>query len=1582
MTADAGYHFHPAVQQWFERVFDGPTEPQRRGWAPIQAGRHTLIAAPTGSGKTLAAFLAAIDDLVRQAVAGELEEGVQVVYVSPLKALSNDIQKNLQVPLEGIGRELLELGHEDVAIRTQVRTGDTSPSERAAMVKHPPHVLVTTPESLYLLLTSDGGRRMLGTAHTLIVDEIHAIADDKRGSHLSLTMERLEALIEARGGGRRLQRIGLSATQRPIELVARYLVGQGNLDAGATADCDIVDGGHRRAMDIAIEMPRSPLEAVMSNEVWAEVYDRLADLVREHRTTLIFVNTRRLAERAAKHLAERLDEPEGFEGAVGAPPPTGHSKSKSAALVTSHHGSLSREQRLEAEQALKSGELRALVATASLELGIDIGAVDLVVQIGSPRSIATLLQRVGRSGHSIDGLPKGRIFPSTRDDLVECVAALDAARRGELDRLIIPEQPLDILAQQIVAWVASLGDEPIDETELYERVVRAYPYRDLKRERFDEVVEMLAQGFSTRRGRRGAYLHLDAVNGRIRARRGARLTALTCGGAIPDTFEFKVIQEPAGIVVGSLDEDFSIESMPGDIVQLGNTSWRILRIETGTVRVEDAHGLPPTLPFWLGEAPGRTKELSQAVSRLRSEIDERLGVAVDDLEPAIGWLVDEVGVDSVAATATVEYLAAGRRSLGVMPTRKSIVIERFFDEAGDMHMVVHSPFGTPVNRAWGLSLRKVFCRTFNFELQAAATDDALILSLGPTHSFPLDDVFNYLKPGSVRDKLVQAFLDAPMFPVRWRWNASRALAVKRWVGGKWLAPQLQRMDAEDLLAVVFPDQLACLENIAGDREIPDHPLVAQTIEDCLREAMDFDEFEEVLTEIAAGNKRLVALDVREPSPLAHEIIGARPYAFLDDAPLEERRTQAIRTRRWTDPQSADDLSALDPEAIERVRQEAWPLSSFAPDADSGAIFRETADDLHDALLLHGFLTAAEVASASPSRDGLLSELAEASRATCVRLGSGAPILCVAAERLPELEAVASFVPPTTSGSAASAKKNRLVQENGLRVEIPTRCDREWEPAVALVELLRGRLQALGPVTAAEVASSLGVPTGKVDAALLALESEGFVFRGQFSRAPAAPQSQPALDKGETSRAQSLPVQWCERRLLARIHRYTLNRLRAEIEPVGAADLMCFLLRWQRLDRRDRAEGPESLSALLDQLEGFESPAVAWESEILPARLMKYDPVWLDALYLSGRFTWSRRTVPRLALSDDRLSTSRMRPARSEQSDKTEESVAADASPALLAAISSDDAGHPKRRTGPVRSTPIALLRRTYTATWKSFASRTPEGRVDMELSREAAKVLDVLEAEGASFFQDLVTHSGLLQSQVEQGLAELASWGRVTADSFTGLRALLVPSSRRRPPRGGRRKGTVAVFGMENAGRWSTIPGVGSAGEANRGGTEEDVEIVARVLLLRYGVVFPRLLQRESGLPPWRDLVRIYRRLEARGDIRGGRFVAGFSGEQYALPEAIGKLRAARREHDDSSLISISAADPLNLVGVITPGDRVAALVDNRVLFRDGFPVAVRESGKVRFLAEFDPATQWKLQQALVRRTIPPQLRAYLGRPA
>ena len=1319
-------------------------------------------------------------------------------------------------------------------ITAAVRTGDTTQAERAAMLRTPPHVLVTTPESLYLLLTSDRSREMLRTVRTVIVDEIHAVIGTRRGAHLAVSLERLARVRSSGHDGRAFQRIGLSATQTPIEEVARFLT------AGDVAGCGIVDVGHRRRMDLGVELPRSTLEAVMSHEVWEEYYDRLAALVATHRTTLIFVNTRRMAERVARHLSDRIGED----------------------AVTAHHGSLSKEKRCDAESRLKAGQLKALVATASLELGIDIGHVDLVCQVGSPHRIATLLQRVGRSGHTISGTPKGRVFPTSRDDLIECAAILRSIHAGVLDAIVAHDAPLDVLAQQIVAE-ASCAE--CSEDDLFALVTRAWPYRELSRAAFDSVLQMTADGFATRRGRRAALVHRDEVNARVRGRRGARLLAQTSGGAIPEVADYRVVLDPDDTFIGTLNEDFAIESIAGDIFQLGNASWRILQVVAGDVRVADAKGAPPTIPFWLGEAPARSDELSRAVSQVRDEIDRRLDDPTTGLAAAVEWIRAETGLGEDAAHEAVSYLAEGRRALGVIPSQETLVLERFFDESGGMQLVLHAPFGSRINKAWGLALRKRFCRQFNFELQAAATEDALMLSLGPQHSFPLSDVFRYLHPETARDVLVQAFLDAPVFKTRWRWNTTIALAVPRTRGARRIAPQIQRMLADDLMAAAFPDAAACLENIPGDRRIPDHPLVAQTVRDCLEEAMDFEGLRAVLGRIHRGELRLVARDTPEPSVFAHEILNARPYAFLDDAPLEERRSHAVQSRRATDPGSAGDLGALDPEAIERVREEE------SPDP-------RDADELHDSLLTAGFLTAGELESIRPE---LVAELTGGRRACRIAFTDAAPEsrrVVVAVERLPELAAI----------------HPRLVGAASLQAPVSRR-ERSWTRAEAIVEILRGRLTLTGPVTAAALADALAVSSTDADAALLILEADGVVLRGRFSR-------------GEAE------LEWCDRALLARIHRYTLNRLRAEIEPVSPADFMRFLFRWQHVEASSRLTGLDGLRQIIASLDGYELAAGAWERAVLPARLDGYDPSMLDLICLAGEAEWGR-----------------------------------------LAGGQGQAGG--AASLGP--ATPIAISLREHAASWRRL--RTSEG--EPALGDVAQNVLSVLRSRGASFFRDLESACGLDADQLRHAIGTLVANGLATSDGFSGLRAL-VRAAHGRPARHDRQSNF--------AGRWTAVMPDGE------GVSREDaIELQARSLLRRYGIVFRRLLTRETNAAAWRELARVYRRLEARGEIRGGRFVTGMSGEQFALPDAVERLREVRRTPADGGLIAISAADPLNLAGIVTSGERIRAVGRTRIAYRNGVPLAVREGDFVKELAPIDAGIGPEVARALKGRLRQPPIPRY-----
>ncbi len=1421
--------FHPAVSAWFRATFPTVTAAQARAWPLIRQRRSTLIAAPTGSGKTLTAFLAVIDDLVHRGLEteGGLPDETLVVYISPLKALSNDIQINLQNPLAGITEQLRAMGLPPLHINTAVRTGDTPQKERTAMRKTAPHILVTTPESLYVLLGSDSGRKMLSTARTVIVDEIHAIAASKRGSHLALSLERLQALC-----AEPLTRIGLSATQKPIEAVSRYLVGRDR-------PCEIIDIGHARPRDLGIEVPPVPLSAVMANDVWELVYDRLAALAREHRTTLIFVNTRRLAERVSRHLSERLGKD----------------------AVAAHHGSLAKEFRLDAEQRLKRGELQVLIATASLELGIDIGDVDLVCQIASPRSIAGFLQRVGRSGHQVGGTPKGRLFATTRDDLIECSALLDCVRRGELDTLQIPKAPLDVLTQQIIAEV-SCQEWP--EQALLDMFRQASPYAELDEKHYQALLQMLAEGYNGSQGIRSAYLHRDAVTRTLRGRRGSKLTAVTSGGTIPDNADYSVLLEPQGLNIGSVNEDFAVESIAGDVFQLGNTSYRILRVDSGKVRVEDAQGMPPTIPFWLGEAPGRSAELSFAVARLQAQLDDLLSATPGDLQPALDWLTDTLGLNLDSAEQLVDYLARARLTLGALPSQDTLLMERFFDESGGTQLIIHTPFGSRINRAWGLALRKCFCRTFNFELQAAASEDAIVLSLSTSHSFELDDVWRYLHSNSAEHLLIQAVLDAPLFGVRWRWNASVALALPRYTGGRKVAPQIQRMKSDDLIASVFPDQIACVENLAGEREVPEHPLVEQTLDDCLHEAMDSEGWLNLLRRMERGEVRLISRDLPAPSPLAAEILSARPYTFLDDAPLEERRTQAVLNRRWTDPQSTDDLGALDVEAIEAVREEAWPAPT-------------SLDEMHEALMSLACITETE-AQANTHWPDWLNALAKSGRASHLNES-----LWFALERLTCLRSIypqAKLQPP---------------------LEALPGFDEVWDADEAVLEVIRARLSAFGPLPLQAIADPLGLPAIQVTQALAQLEREGYVLRGRFT---------PGASEDE----------WCERHLLARIHRYTVKRLRREIEPVALQDFMRFLFDWQHLSAATQGQGSAVLPAIVAQFEGYPAAASAWDSDILPARIKGYSASWLDDLCRSGKLVWTRLTARN------------------------------------------------KSATTALRSTPILLLPRSQVGLWSSLTEQTPVS----DLSLKTQKVHEALSLHGALFFDELIHEAHLLRSELEIALQELVGAGLVNADSFAGLRALITPASKRQA-RSSRRGRGAFIGGMDDAGRWALLrrgPAAPIVDNKRPAPTPADtLEHIAMTLLRRYGVVFWRLLEREADwLPNWRELLRTFHRLEARGEIRGGRFVSGLAGEQFALPEAIPLLREVRRRPHDGSLVAVCGVDPLNLAGTLLPGAKVPGLASNRLVYRDGVPVAAVIAGKQQIWGELDQEVGAEVRSRLIQR--------------
>jgi ATP-dependent Lhr-like helicase len=1473
---------HPLVQEWFLARFGSPTEPQTAGWPAILRGEATLISAPTGSGKTLAAFLVCIDKLLRAALEGGLSPHTHVVYVSPLKALSNDVQKNLEGPLREIQELALARGYLCPEIRTGVRTGDTLAKERASMLKRPPHILVTTPESLYILLTANKPRQNLTRVSTVIVDEIHALADDKRGSHLALTLERLEALV---CGANRLspgamlaglsaspQRIGLSATQNPIALVADFLVGSSPERKPAT----ILQVGQRRALDLAIEVPSAELGSLTTIPMWEEIYDKLAALALQHRSTLVFVNTRKFVEKISFELAARLG-PE---------------------AVAAHHGSLSRALRLDAEQRLKNGEIRILVATASLELGIDIGNVDLVCQIATTRSVSVAMQRVGRAGHWRGAVPKGRLFALTRDDLMEHGALVRAMHSGELDQLEIPDKPIDVLMQQIVA---ACGAESWEESALYEVLHRAWPYRNLTRVEFDELVTLLHEGIESSRGRYGAYLLRDRVNGQLHARRGARMIAIANGGAIPDTSLFAVMLQPENVQIATLDEHFAVDSSPGDVVLLGNTSWRIQRIDPqGKVLVEDAHGAPPSIPFWEGEAPQRTAVLSSGVSDLRAEIDQRTnrlrpddlarGAASEEAEAqladALAWLEHECGVNESAARQLVHYIVTGRAVLGAVPTKSTIIAERFFDEGGGQQLILHAPFGGRLNKAWGLALRKRFCRGFNFELQAAATDNGINISLAEQHSFPLADVFQFLTEQTARELLEQASIPSPLFKNRWRWAAGRSLQLLRMQKGKRVAPQVQRTRSDDLLASVFPHASACPETMVGDIEIPDHPLVREVMRDTLSEAMDIDGLNELLRAIASGEIRCLSVDSPVPSQFAHELINAMPYSFLDPEDAAARRTRAVSLSRNLPDSLSSGVGRIETQAIATVREQLWPD------------LRDE-HELHDLLLSLIALPIAYLGSRALREhtdarhwELFFVRLVQSGRAQVVQLGE-----CeawIATERRSQAALLWPEWIEASEGWIADAESHEQ----------------------AAVQLVQGWLQLLGPTTSTHLAEIVNVAPGLIHQALLRMEMQGLAMRGVFE--------QPAPAEG-----QPYEIEWCERRILHRIHRLTVRSLRRRTEPVSATVFMRWLLDWHRITRAQDGTraltGEEAVLAAIEQLEGFEAPAAEWERSLLPARVPDYDPRWLDNLCLAGVIGWGRVSPH----------------------------------PAWQKTANDSKAGSP-RRVIPTSAAPITFFLRE-SAEWlhATLAAKCiDELTLAQSLSPEAQRIRSLLAERGAAFTADLQRLSGLTKLQTATALWELAAAGLAAADGFDQLRAMMDPRRKAvalaQTPATSLRKRAAA---RTTAGRWSLLwdPSAAPArlshvsGKHLANASEDErariieaakqadaaLEAHARILLARYGVVFRELLPRETNAPAWRDLAPMLRRLEARGEIRGGRFVSGPFGEQFAVEEAAESLRGSGAKTSDA-LVPLSAADPLNLVGILLPGERVAAVPGRQIRLRNG----------------------------------------------
>lgn len=1492
--------FHPAVAEWFRRRFEAPSRAQILGWPVIAdairpPGHDVLLCAPTGSGKTLAAFMWAINRLIVEAEAGALRDEVSVLYVSPLKALANDIRLNLEEPLNGVREVAGEMGRTLAPIRAGLRTGDTPANERIAMLRRPPHILVTTPESLFILLTSARFREKLGAVRYIIVDELHAVAGDKRGAHLALSLERLERMVR-RGGAPRPVRIGLSATLNPIETLAAFLAG-----AEVAADGErtprpiriVRADDTRRELDLAVIAPGPELGALATHPHWEAMYDTIASLIREHRTTLVFTLSRRWAERIALALQKRVGTD----------------------AVMAHHGSLARAERLAAEQRLKRGELKAIVATASLELGIDVGAVDLVCQIDSPKSISAAIQRVGRSGHSLGATPKGRFFALTIDDLIECAAAVRAIRLGHLDEVEVPLNPLDVAAQQIVAITAD--EEDIAEDELLRLLRSSHSYGALAAETLRQLIEEMATQLPERIQGAAPKIFYDRGARRVRPRRGARLAAITSGGTIPEAGNYDVVIAAEGRKVGDVEEDFAQESMRGDIFSLGSMPWKILGISKNRLMVEPAPGMAPSLPFWQTEAAGRSPAMSAEVCALRRHLaaffsDDSSNLSVSrersananqvgsspgegsfsfgapaEEQAAAQWLVSECALDEVAAAQAVAWIRRGVAALGAVPDEKNIIVERFFDGLGGTQIVIHSPFGIRFNRGLGLAIRKRLCQSFDFEIQASAIDDAVLLALNSRHSFPLEEILTTVNSHTARPTLVQAMLDAPMFEVRFRHVATRALAVMRSMRGRKVPAWIQRLRTQELITAIFPRRNACFENRPPALEIPGHYIVGETIRECLQQSADADRMEAVLRGLEDGSIRARFVDSVAPSVFAHRILLAWDYSFLDDGERANRRSRTVTMNRAMaeDVFRDEDLSAMiSAEAVDRVAAE------IGGSADSSR--PRNSDELYELVRAHGSIRGAALdRQIDVETSALAIALERAGRFMRIRVAPDSPESFIVAEDAPMFSAAypdAIFAPPHSAASGAAP--------------LPDTARVSLEDARA--ELVRRALATTVPTTTVALAARLALAPNEVEGILATLEANGAVFRGYFTTArpsdDANSQRAASHPNGHAAMSHENSEQWCDRYVLERIHRLTLSRLRSELEPCADHEFAAFRLRWMRVGV-DLPASPEAVRAVLDQLSGLAFDPAFWERAIFPARIREYRPEHLDLLCLSGDLRW--------------IATSH-----------------GEAGVSATLDFPGDVAFLPRRRRLPIVGTAAPADERS-------------------------VAVYQCLIAHGAQYLDQVAERSGLSERDTLAALWRLAATGLASNDSFGPLRLLSSDSDTARAITDAPRiSNGSAMSAMKHdaalrarlksslSGRWSAIETAparddngGASGISGDATAFDEVRETAMLLLARHGILTREMLAREPALHSWRTLSFALRRMEYAGTIRRGYFVRALSGEQYALPEALELLRAVRTHNvANEPPIALSAADPANPYGVLLPGCGITREAGNLIVLRGG----------------------------------------------